>query len=676
MSNPLDRPRKYFPRNLTARCDIVRGNPVSARPESGVDNSHPGIEFDQRALNRVFFPGLVFDFQYGLGARLVEIRPDLFQSPNDLKAEDLNGTMLFLWYIIVPGDPKDPSTRTLIESYNQDGYEVIRTITSLDPGPLIVVVGPPPEQVNLQITDIMTVLTRFVPGSGTNEQLASQVLRGADGKLEVAILVGSRANYLDENGVIDVDLIQPGQLTESLCSPWQWDFAECGCFYWAGSKPDIVIGEGQTEQVLNFQRDRSRTSAGPYVPPKDPTAWMALQLTPQQMIREWETLPFVVAERETESHEPAQWPVTQDVLDRAGVAEGLGYLATVEHAVLVEYLYACYSINSPLMKRSSSSVGGFAFPHFAPGALSSSETRLLAAANEILLIAIDEMRHFRWVNEARRLLGCPPVLGRAELIGLGDHTVKIPFRLRALTTAQLDSFIEIEAPSKAYREDPGTPEGLYTHILVSIHQWTDKDCTPKERLQLMELIKLIIDEGDDHYRRLKAVKEHLQGLDENDFLRVKSAPKVSSDPAQRQLQKLADGYYDTMLQTLRFVLDADDPGGRLLDQAHRLMFNLHEVAGTLSAQGSAVLFRLPAWLRPPGGGEPQGPNPADSQPDGPKPKGRAPLRSEVEKLRNPTRKLLENLARSGTPDVRQMAQRHKAEIERLVHEIAGSLRRE
>ncbi len=54
---------KIFPRNLTARAaKQVVGNPVNTRLESGVGNCYPGLEFDQRNLDRRFFPGLVFEF--------------------------------------------------------------------------------------------------------------------------------------------------------------------------------------------------------------------------------------------------------------------------------------------------------------------------------------------------------------------------------------------------------------------------------------------------------------------------------------------------------------------------------------------------------------------------------------------------------------------------------------
>ncbi|HSK41367.1 MAG TPA: hypothetical protein VK943_16505, partial [Arenibaculum sp.] len=69
--------RKIQPRNLTARADaVVRGNPVTTRPESGVENCYPGLEFDQRNLDKRFFPGLVFEFHSsGTGAFIRAVEP-------------------------------------------------------------------------------------------------------------------------------------------------------------------------------------------------------------------------------------------------------------------------------------------------------------------------------------------------------------------------------------------------------------------------------------------------------------------------------------------------------------------------------------------------------------------------------------------------------------------------
>ena len=32
----------------------------------------------------------------------------------------------------------------------------------------------------------------------------------------------------------------PGELTQGLCSPWQNDFRECFCYFWASARPDYV----------------------------------------------------------------------------------------------------------------------------------------------------------------------------------------------------------------------------------------------------------------------------------------------------------------------------------------------------------------------------------------------------------------------------------------------------
>src|SRR4029079_10863956 len=50
------------------------------------------------------------------------------------------------------------------------------------------------------------------------------------------------AAYLDDNGALAA-MFQPGEMTQSLCSPWQHDFRDCACFYWASNHPDIVLPE-------------------------------------------------------------------------------------------------------------------------------------------------------------------------------------------------------------------------------------------------------------------------------------------------------------------------------------------------------------------------------------------------------------------------------------------------
>ena len=44
----------------------------------------------------------------------------------------------------------------------------------------------------------------------------------------------------DNTALIRKDTTFAGELTESLCSPWQTDFVGCRCFYWASNRPDFI----------------------------------------------------------------------------------------------------------------------------------------------------------------------------------------------------------------------------------------------------------------------------------------------------------------------------------------------------------------------------------------------------------------------------------------------------
>lgn len=94
------------------------------------------------------------------------------------------------------------------------------------------------------------------------------------------------------------------------------------------------------------------------------------------------------------------------------------------------------------------------------------------------------------------LLGEVPALGRAERLGRElDH----PFELRPLTPEQLQWYIDVEAPSQAIGEGI---DGMYVRLHISIDK--QPDLFP-ERDRLVPLIKLIIDEGERHYERFRAV---------------------------------------------------------------------------------------------------------------------------------------------------------------------------
>ena len=73
---------------------------------------------------------------------------------------------------------------------------------------------------------------------------------------------GNSAAFSDE-------VLKPGELTQSLCAPWQNDYRECSCYYWAASRPDYV----------NVVPDENGLSTG--------DNWMALKRTGKYIPDNW-----------------------------------------------------------------------------------------------------------------------------------------------------------------------------------------------------------------------------------------------------------------------------------------------------------------------------------------------------------------------------------------------------
>ncbi len=585
--------RKIFPRNLTARAATpVRGNPANARPESGVDNTHPGLEFDQRNLDQAFFPGLTFEFQFLTGARLVGINPGIMAPgqqafPDRLTAADIDDCddnklhLLYLWGSF----GAQRGGQRLVQLYGVDGYEVLRTVRDLEPGPLLVFVGRKLASNDpASLPDKGALLSQYadaINGAAAGTlvpALALPPVRDAHGKLLAAMLVGSRAHFLDSNGVIMDSVAGPGDLTRSLCAPWQWDFADCGCHYWAANKPDIVFGEDGAVQELNFQRDRSKPV--PARPATTIAAWTKDQMTQPAMIRDWERLPFVIAERETSRALRPEVARSDDLWSRDRIIAELTYLGTIEHALAIEYLYAYYSLDAP-REPPAASAGDMVRDMF-------------TAAQVVRTIAVDEMRHFRWVNEALQLLGAPICLARATRFAEGPNKIAGSFDLLPLTPDRLDYFIAVEAPSRS-RDDPSQLDGLYTHLLTTLENQV-ADIPAANGRRIAELVKLIIDEGHEHWERFSKVKAMLAKYSPEAYLRVKGPPAAGCDSGSYldDLRELADNNYADLLAGLEVAFGAD-PVARAshIAGARLLMYNLDDVGVELATKGIGMAFTMP-----------------------------------------------------------------------------------
>ena len=584
--NPL-KPLKLFPRNLTARAaTVVRGNPVTARPESGVENCWPGLEFDQRNLEKVFFPGLVFEYHDERGTILREIDPKSPAARHYKKSDIAKGVYLAFAQGNVIERPKSPKPVQRVFSFAPPAaMENWRVVHDFEPGPVAVALC------NAKIYNLVLANDYSI-----DEMTASFNTRKNRREGDFVLLFGNLVRYLTEDGVIDPALVPAGHLTRSMCSPWQYDFTDCGCFFWASNKPDMVASADQPLQILNFQRkDRSGDAArtpGDWIF-KDGRSWDSTNaLGHVDIINHFNNLKFVVAGRETDEFVPATAAKTP-LLTRREIIERLHVLAGVEHALCVEYLYAYYSLRLP---------PGFGprrepwDPPARPLEQSSDDARIFTAADEVLRVAIDEMRHFRWVNELLIDLGEHWVLDRAGIIGIDfpdQPGFNKPFELKPLTREQLDWFIAVEKASPNHA-DERTIDGMYTHILRSIEDGPEFSAEPAERDRLGQFVKMIIDEGVDHYHRFTRVKEALAGIPESTYLRVATGPTPApAGSDERILQDTADAAYGTLLHALDFVFSQGTrQRGELLESARRGMYIVDDACRSLSERKFGAMFNI------------------------------------------------------------------------------------
>jgi Ferritin-like len=565
---------RIFPRNLTARAAMqIAGNPVTTRLESGVSNCFPGLEFDHRNLDRRFFPGLVFEFvstnQERLGARLIEVQsndPDLLTpgpevAPADRPDENIRQALASLlagntgrrigdgtWFL---NAITQRGNTIRLDGTNAgdrlDGITVWRLVRSLERGPV---------SIELVRRD------RGVAQAGP------------------VTLNGWRRVFTQANtGAINT-VYSAGELTQSLCSPWMHDFRDCACFYWASNHPDIVLAEDRPGDTLPDGSPADPVIAG------TPVDWLrsdrspdrtaaalgteqqnrAAQMDHYQINQSWQDLSIVLLGQETSRvFQPRDIETATPFAGPDELAQNLKSLAGLEHAVMLEYLYARYSVLNPA--------------DATPQPLRDDVTFI---RHEMLLIAVSEMRHLRWVNQLLWELEHNNLIP-AKIGPVLDVAQKVPGKsgdrdraLRPLTAETLDDFIAVEQPS-------GTLDGQYARVLTTLR---DKRTYPEA---LSELAASIIGDGTQHFSRFRQIRVVLQPY----FARNSTAYLVNLTPASKtdSTSKSALDEYAKILAELRAAYEKGDAEDfQHIAVARTTMFALEAAGNALAARALGIPF--------------------------------------------------------------------------------------
>ncbi|MEU9128458.1 hypothetical protein AB0D08_10165 [Kitasatospora sp. NPDC048540] len=240
------------PTNLTAQLHYrPDGNPPSSLPESAISNAFPGLEFDFRNVWRRLFEGI-----------------ELHEADNYVVAASgeharLKGRRL----LRVAGEPtvvpvsgpqrphEDPPGR-LTSAGNPDGVVTMEWSNSL----AAVLKEYAGRAVKCEFTKAEAPLPVGLPAKEDEADRLEVV------DLVVRPLFAFSAVAGGPLPVIDREMVQPGELTRGLCSPWQNDYRECACYYWAASRPDFV----------NTEVDAAGTTVG--------NSWLAVDREPKEYV--------------------------------------------------------------------------------------------------------------------------------------------------------------------------------------------------------------------------------------------------------------------------------------------------------------------------------------------------------------------------------------------------------
>jgi hypothetical protein len=105
-----------------------------------------------------------------------------------------------------------------------------------------------------------------------------------------------RPFFEDDTAVISRALAEAGELTQGLCSPWQNDYRECSCYYWASARPDFVNVEIDSNGLSAGDNWFQRTRTGAYVPDDYSDSRLVMY---DELFRDWEkVLKFQIGGRD------------------------------------------------------------------------------------------------------------------------------------------------------------------------------------------------------------------------------------------------------------------------------------------------------------------------------------------------------------------------------------------
>jgi len=252
------------PKNLTAQFAYrAAGNPPSTLPHEAISNFYPGLEFDLRSLWKHIFEDVELH-EAGLvdeGHRVLAVTPG---SPAAVAGVREN-------YRLLSVDGRSVETQELTDAGPSPGWDAMEFFNAL---------------AELALKPGQTARCVFDPAPGT------------------PVTVDLRVRPIFEGAAFSRALLEAGAMTQGLCSPWQADYRECGCYYWAASRPDFINVVFQATSGTATGHSWMQTKRGPgdaYVADAPSHTPGGDQITYEDLYTRWQqVLKFVVGGKDSE----------------------------------------------------------------------------------------------------------------------------------------------------------------------------------------------------------------------------------------------------------------------------------------------------------------------------------------------------------------------------------------
>jgi hypothetical protein len=251
-------PPKLTPRNLSANLSaqvhyVAAGNPVASRPVSSIANCTPGLEFDFRAVWRRVFAGIELREYDNL---VIKMDP----RATNKKLPDLSGHRLLAIKGKGMRKPQKMMTQAIGPSPADPDNQSVVLATDANPFAVL-----PLEWSNALAHILRENTGQTVTCYFTKEPVWLQQARWTSEKECKLVELQVRPFFEPGSAVISTELAIPGELTQGLCSPWQNDYRECSCYYWASARPDYVNMEPTPSGASKGDNWMQKVRTGDYV---------------------------------------------------------------------------------------------------------------------------------------------------------------------------------------------------------------------------------------------------------------------------------------------------------------------------------------------------------------------------------------------------------------------------